>query len=154
MNVSNIDGMRRRGGPPRGGAGGKRAAVLIVALAPALAAGLYAPLAHAGCCRHGGWFAGGMIVGALISRPYYFYSSPPVYYGPPVLYTPPAEYVPPPVMAHTNPPVAAGLSGNPAAPAAALSIEERLRRLRATCAEGLLSAAECDGKRQELLQLM
>jgi len=41
-----------------------------------------------------------------------------------------------------------------APPAPALSIEERLRRLQSACGQGLLSAAECQAKRQELMRLM
>ena len=141
---------------------GSSAVALAVALFATLATGLYSSPAEARCCRHGARFASGVVVGAVLARPHYIYAAPryyapPVYYPAPVYYAPPGYY-PPPAVAYANPPVyieQPNYGASPAPPpAAALSIEERLRRLQAACNQGLLSAAECASKRQELLRLM
>jgi hypothetical protein len=146
-------------------AAGGSGVALAVLLAVAFAAGGYAPSAEARCCRHGARFAGGLFVGAVIARPFYVYAPPvyyappayyptPTYYAPPVYYPPPAYYPPPPAVVYASPPAYVEQQGRGSTPEPALSIEERLHRLQSACGQGLLSAPECEAKRQELLRLM
>jgi hypothetical protein len=63
---------------------------------------------------HGGWlwgpaaFAGGLLLGATIARPWYYYEPAPVYvYPPPAYYAPqPVYYVPNQAYAYPDPAVA------------------------------------------------
>ena len=62
---------------------------------------------------HGGWvwgpaaFAGGLLLGASIARPWYYYQPAPVYaYPPPAYYAPRAYYVPNQAYAYPDPAVA------------------------------------------------
>lgn len=130
---------------------------LPMALVTALVLALYASSVEARCCRHGERFAGGVIVGAVIARPLPAlpppaYYAPRVYYAPPVFLPAPAYYPPPPVVVYSSAPVyfERPRIGVPLA----VSVEGRLRRLQRVCSQGLLSAAECEAKRQELLRLM
>ena len=136
--------------------------VLRVLLVASVAMALqYAPPAKAGG-RHGGWFIGGLVVGAALAPRYaypahyynyparVYYAPPPVYYPPQVVYTAPPVYVqpPPPVYLQAPAPIAAA---SPAAPLA-LPIEDRLRRLRSLCDQGLFTVGECQQRREQILQ--
>jgi len=131
---------------PQAAGGWALASVLLVAAAS------YAPAADARGrgYGHGARVAGAVILGAAIARPLYY--SPRVYYAAPVYYPPAAYYPPPPAVVYSTPPVYIEQAGAP--PAASLPIEERLRRLQSACGQGLLSAPECEAKRQELMRLM
>ena len=149
-------------------------ALALVALALACAGLLYAPLAdargghagHSGNSGHGGhggshWrggaFIGGVVVGSVLARPYYYpYSSP--YYAPSYYY-PPAAYYPPTVYAAPPAPVTY-IEQQPnyvTAPQAAtpqLPIEQRAQRLKAMCDRGLFTPQECASRREEILRGM
>ena len=144
--------------PPRNRGGIVLRAVLVASVAMALQ---YAAPAKAGG-RHGGWFIGGLVVGAALAPRYaypahyynyparVYYAPPPVYYPPQVVYTAPPVYVqpPPPVYLQAPAPIAAA---SPAAPLA-LPIEDRLRRLRSLCEQGLFTVGECQQRREQILQ--
>ena len=133
-------------------------ALLVASVAVALQ---YTPPAKAGG-RHGGWFIGGLVVGAALAPRYaypayhynyparVYYAPPPVYYPPPVVYTAPPVYVqpPPPVYLQAPTPIAAAPSAAPLA----LPIEDRLRRLRSLCDQGLFTVGECQQRREQILQ--
>ena len=137
------------------------------AVAGALVAASLAAFAYSGPAdahRRGGWFAGGLVVGAMLApryvspAPIYRYA-PPVYYQPQVIYSPPpVVYSTPPQVIYSPPPVtyAAPPAVPPQRPQAVytqqFTIEERLRRLRHLCDEGLLTASECQLRREELLR--
>lgn len=114
--------------------------------------------------RHGGgWFAGGLVVGALLAPRYAlpapsYYYPPRVYYSPaPVYYPPPTYYAPPPVV-YAAPPVyvqpPAPIASAPYAAPHAVPIEDRLRRLRSLCDQGLFSAEQCHQRSEQILQEM
>ena len=144
-----------------------RPAVAGVLIAASLAALAYSGTAEAH--RRGGWFVGGLVVGAMLApryvspAPIYHYA-PPIYYQPQVIYSPPPMVYAPPPMVYATPPqviyspppvtyAAPPVSPpQPTATAQSLSIEERLRRLRHLCDEGLLTAGECQLRREELLR--
>ena len=134
------------------------AGVLALASVLLVAAVAYAPAADARGrgYGHGARIAGAVILGAAFARPLYYaprvYYAPPVYYPPSVYYPPPAYYPSPPAVVYSTPPVYVEQAGAP--PAASFPIEERLRRLQSACGQRLLSAAECETKRQELMRLM
>ena len=142
--------------PSRNRGGMALRALLLASVAAALQ---YAPPATAGG-RHGGWFIGGLVVGAALApryaypAPFYhhprvYYAPPPVYYPPQVVYTAPPVYVQPPqVYVQPLAPIAAA----PAAAPLALSIEDRLRRLRSLCDQGLFTVGECQQRREQILQ--
>ena len=142
--------------PSRNRGGMALRALLLASVAAALQ---YAPPATAGG-RHGGWFIGGLVVGAALApryaypAPFYhhprvYYAPPPVYYPPQVVYTAPPVYVQPPqVYVQPLAPIAAA----PAAAPLALSIEDRLRRLRSLCDQGLFTVGECHQRREQILQ--
>ena len=103
-----------------------------------------------------GWFAGGLVVGAALApryaypAPVYYYPPPPTYYAPPpVVYTPPpVVYTQPPVVVQPAPAVVTA----PQYQAQPSSIEDRLRRLRSLCEQGLLTPQECQNRREEVLR--
>lgn len=138
----------------------RRSTASLITLAAVLAALPYAPNAEARGGHHrAGFFAGGVVLGAVLA-PRYVYSAPYYYYPPPVYYAPyPAQvtYVQPPVVVQQVAP-AVVLQAAPAAPLAAapqaLGIEERLRRLRSMCEQGLFTASECQSRREQMLQEM
>ena len=142
--------------PSRNRGGMALRALLLASVAAALQ---YAPPATAGG-RHGGWFIGGLVVGAALApryaypAPFYhhprvYYAPPPVYYPPQVVYTAPPVYVQPPQV-YLQPP--APIAAAPAAAPLALSIEDRLRRLRSLCDQGLFTVGECQQRREQILQ--
>jgi len=139
------------------------------AIALVLAAALpYA--ADAQARGHGHWragaFIGGVVVGAAIARPHYYpyyrpyYAPPPVYYAPSAPYYPPASYYPPAVVYSPPPAPVTYIEQQPnyvTAPAAAtpqLPLEQRLRRLKAMCDQGLFTPHECSARREEILREM
>ena len=142
-------------------------ALLLVGVALALQ---HATPAEARGRHAGGWFAGGLVVGALLAPRYaipapsyyypprVYYAPPPVYYAPaPVYYPPPTYYSPPPVVysappVHVQPP--APIAAAPATAPQALPIEDRLRRLRSLCDQGLFSAEQCQQRSEQILQEM
>ena len=149
--------------PSRNRGGMALRALLLASVAAALQ---YAPPATAGG-RHGGWFIGGLVVGAALApryaypAPFYhhprvYYAPPPVYYPPQVVYTAPPVYVQPPQVyvqppqVYVQPP--APIAAAPAAAPLALSIEDRLRRLRSLCDQGLFTVGECQQRREQILQ--
>lgn len=136
-----------------------RSGAPILALTALLVALPYAPDADARG-RRIGVFIGGVVVGAAFA-PRYVYSAPYYYYPPPVYYAPyPAQvtYVSPPVVIQqAAPPAPAAQSQAPSSVAAAaqtMSIEDRLRRLRSLCEQGLFTEAECHHRREQMLQEM
>ena len=68
---------------------------------------------------HGGWvwgpaaFAGGLLLGATIARPWYYYEPAPVYVYPPPAYYPPqsAYYAPNQAYAYPDPALTSGSTG-------------------------------------------
>jgi hypothetical protein len=117
----------------------------------------YSAPAEARWGHRGGWFAGGLVLGAVLApryaypAPVYYYPPPaPTYYPPPVYYTPPPPviYTQPPVVVQPSPPVVVA----PHAQAQPTSIEDRLRRLRNLCDQGLLTPHECQTRREEVLR--
>ena len=142
-------------------------ALLLVGVALALQ---HATPAEARGRHAGGWFAGGLVVGALLAPRYaipapsyyypprVYYAPPPVYYAPaPVYYPPPTYYSPPPVVysappVHVQPP--APIAAAPATAPQAPPIEDRLRRLRSLCDQGLFSAEQCQQRSEQILQEM
>ena len=139
----------------------RRSAASGLALAALLVTLPYAPNAEARGGHHhrGGFFVGGVVLGAVLA-PRYVYAAP-YYYAPPVYYAPyPAQvtYVQPPVMVQQAAPAVV----QPVAPAPPqvaatpqpLGIEDRLRRLRSMCEQGLFTAGECQGRREQILQEM
>ena len=132
-------------------------------LAAALFAALpCAPDAEARGGRRAGFFIGGLVVGSVLA-PRHVYAAPYFYYPPPVYYAPyPATvtYVsPPPVLiqqAAPIPPAPAPTQttspSNPSTSSQAMSIEDRLGRLRRLCEQGLLTEAECHNRRDQILQ--
>ena len=136
----------------------RRSAVSLIALAVVLATLPYAPNAEARGGHHrAGFFMGGVVLGAVLapryvySAPYYY--PPPVYYAP---YPPQVTYVQPPVVVQQVAPAPApqAVPVQPAAAPQTLGIEERLRRLRSMCEQGLFTAGECQTRREQLLQEM
>lgn len=142
-------------------------ALLLVGVALALQ---HATPAEARGRHAGGWFAGGLVVGALLAPRYaipapsyyypprVYYAPPPVYYAPaPVYYPPPTYYSPPPVV-YSAPPVyvqpPAPIAAAPATAPQAPPIEDRLRRLRSLCDQGLFSAEQCQQRSEQILQEM
>lgn len=140
-------------------------AVMLVAAAAALQ---YAPAADAhgyGRGGHGGYragyFIGGAVLGASLIGSRYYYPPPAYYYPPaPVYYPPPAVVYssPPPAVVYSLPPPAVVYSSPPPAPQYApqqygnnLPIDERLRQLRNLCDQALLSAQECQTRRNQIL---
>lgn len=127
--------------------------LILSALAVTLAATAlqYAPPAEAHW-RRGGWFVGGLVVGAALA-PRYVYSAPAYVYPPPVVYSapPPVIYAapPPPVVVQPAPAVVAAPAP---VPAQALPLDERLRRLRSLCEQGLLTVEECHSRREQILR--
>ena len=134
-------------------------AVMLVAAAAALQ---YAPAAdargygHGGRGGHGGhhsgYFIGGAVLGAALIGSRYYYP-PPAYYYPPA-----PVYYPPPAVVYSSPPPAVIYSSPPPAPQYApqqygnnLPIDERLRQLRNLCDQALLSAQECQTRRNQIL---
>lgn len=139
----------------------RRSAASVLALAALLVTLPYAPNAEARGGHHhrGGFFVGGVVLGAVLA-PRYVYAAP-YYYPPPVYYAPyPAQvtYVQPPVIVQQAAPAVV----QPVAPAPPqvaatpqpLGIEDRLRRLRSMCEQGLFTAGECQGRREQILQEM
>lgn len=139
----------------------RRSAASVLALAALLVTLPYAPNAEARGGHHhrGGFFVSGVVLGAVLA-PRYVYAAP-YYYPPPVYYAPyPAQvtYVQPPVMVQQAAPAVV----QPVAPAPPqvaatpqpLGIEDRLRRLRSMCEQGLFTAGECQGRREQILQEM
>ena len=132
-------------------------AVMLVAAAAALQ---YAPAADArgyGRGGHGGhragYFIGGAVLGAALIGSRYYYYPPPAYYYPPA-----PVYYPPPAVVYSSPPPAVVYSSPPPAPQYApqqysnnLPIDERLRQLRNLCDQALLSAQECQVRRNQIL---
>lgn len=97
-----------------------------------------------GYSGHGlGYFGGGLVLGALIAQPRvlypstFYYAPAPVYVQPPVSYLPAPTYVQPSTITTYVAPV---------------PVEERLRRLRSICDQGLVSPTECAQKRAQILQ--
>ena len=147
-----------------------RRAAGVLGLAALLVALPYAPAAEARGGHHGhhgqhghhghhgghraGLFIGGVVLGAVLA-PRYVYSAPYYYYPPQVTYVQPPQvtYVQPPVVIHQAPP-AAPAPQQAAANPQNLNIEDRLRRLRSMCEQGLFTAGECQSRREQLLQEM
>ena len=142
-----------------------RTGATILALAVVLAALPYAPDAQAHGGRRAGFFFGGLVVGSVFA-PRYIYAAP-YYYPPPVYYAPypPAvTYVQPPVviqqvaptapLAPAQPAVQVPAPSSVAAASQTMSIEDRLRRLRSMCEQGLFTEAECHHRREQILQEM
>lgn len=104
-----------------------------------------------------GWFAGGLVVGAALApryvhpAPVYYYPPPAYYAPPPVVYSQPAVvYAQPPVVVQSAPVV---VTAPPAqAHVAPSPVEDRLRRLRSLCEQGLLTPQECQSRREEVLR--
>ncbi len=98
----------------------------------------------------GGWFAGGLVLGAVLA-PRYAYPAP-IYYYPPA----PSYYAPPPQVIYAQPPVvvqpSAPISVAPLVSAQPSTIEDRLRRLRSLCDQGILTSQECQIRREEILR--
>ena len=137
------------------------ATVLLVAAA-LVAMQFSAPAdAHGRGGRGGGWFIGGLVLGAAAFAPRYAYPSP-SYYWPPTYYAPPpVVYSPPPVVysappaVYSAPPQVVQQSAPIIAPAPlSMTVEDRLRRLRSMCDQGLFTPQECDGRRAQILQEM
>lgn len=147
-----------------------RTAAPILALAALLAALPYAPDAEAHGGRRAGFFIGGVVLGSVFAPRYVYaapyYYPPPVYYAP---YPPAVTYVQPPVViqqiappapvqfaapAPSAPAPVRGAAPSGAAANAAMSIEDRLRRLRSMCEQGLFTEAECHNRREQILQEM
>ena len=135
-------------------------ALLLVGVALALQ---HATPAEARGRHGGGWFAGGLVVGALLAPRYAipapsYYYPPRVYYSPPPVYYPPPTYFAPPPVVYSAPPVyvqpPAPIAAAPAAAPQALPIEDRLRRLRSLCDQGLFSAEQCQQRSAQILQEM
>lgn len=139
----------------------RRSAASVLALAALLVTLPYAPNAEARGGHHhfrGGFFASGIVLGAVLA-PRYVYAAP-YYYPPPVYYAPyPAQvtYVQPPVIVQQAAPALVqplALVPQVAATPQPLSIEDRLRRLRSMCEQGLFTVGECQGRREQILQEM
>ena len=125
----------------------------------------YAPDADARGGRRFGFFIGGAVVGAAVFAPRYVYPAPYYYYAPaPVYYPPTVTYINPPVVVQQMAPapvqpaaqqaVPQYAAPQSAAPVPTLSIEDRLRRLRSVCEQGLLTETECHTRREQILQEM
>ncbi len=137
----------------------------ILALAGVLAALPYAPDAEAHGGRRAGFFFGGLVVGSVFAPRYVYaapyYYPPPVYYAP---YPPAVTYVQPPVVIQQAAPAAPLAPAQPAvqgpgpssvaAASQTMSIEDRLRRLRSMCEQGLFTEMECRNRREQILQEM
>lgn len=131
-----------------------------VAIATAVAALLQFSIPAEAHGRRAGWFVGGVVIGAALAPryvhpapvyyrawPHLYYAPPPVVYSAPtVVYTAPPAVVAPPPIVYAPPPASA------APPVQPLSIEERLRRLRNLCNEGLFTAYECAERREQILR--
>ena len=126
----------------------------LAVLAVLLAAFPYSSNAEAhGRGHRGGYFFGGVVVGAAVFAPRYYYPAPYYYYGPPYYPYPPAvTYVAPPVMVQPAVPVPVQPPAQP--PVSQLSIEDRLQRLRGMCDQGLVTEQECRTRREQILQEM
>jgi hypothetical protein len=110
-----------------------------------------------------GWFAGGLVVGAALApryaypAPVYYYSPPTYYAPPPVVYTqPPIVYAQPPIV-YTQPPIVvqpapAVVTAPQQTQVQPSTVEDRLRRLRSLCEQGLLTPQECQNRREEVLR--
>ena len=139
---------------------GIRGFLHLFALTLVAGAAHYAPDADAHGGRRFGFFIGGAVVGASVFAPRYAYPAPYYYYAPaPVYYPPTVTYINPPVVVQQMAPVTvqpAPQSAAPqlAAPVPTLSIEDRLRRLRSVCDQGLLTSQECYTRREQILQEM
>ena len=144
---------------------GIRSFLHLFALTLVVGAAHYAPDADAHGGRRFGFFIGGAVVGASVFAPRYAYPAPSYYYAPaPVYYPPTVTYINPPVVVQQTAPIivqaavpqAAPQYAAPqsAAPAPTLSIEDRLRRLRSVCDQGLLTSQECYTRREQILQEM
>ena len=110
---------------------------------------------HGGHGGHGGYragyFIGGAVFGAALIGSRYYYP-PPVYYYPPapIYYPPPVVYAaPPPAVVYSSPPPAPQYA--PQQYSNNLPIDERLRQLRNLCDQALLSAQECQVRRNQIL---
>lgn len=141
-----------------------RTGVPILAVAAVLAALPYAPDAEARGGRRAGFFISGLVVGSVLA-PRYVYAAPYHYYPPQVYYAPYPPMVtyvsPPPVVFQQAVPAAPAHSAmqvpapsNVASTAQTLSIEDRLRRLRSLCEQGLFTEAECNNRREQILQAL
>lgn len=135
-------------------------ALLVVGVALALQ---HATPAEARGRHGGGWFAGGLVVGALLAPRYAvpapsYYYPPRVYYSPPPVYYPPPTYYAPPPVVYSAPPVyvqpPAPIAAAPSAAPQALPIEDRLRRLRSLCDQGLFTADQCQQRSEQILREM
>ncbi len=106
-----------------------------------------------------GFFIGGVVVGSVFA-PRYVYPAPYYYYPPPAVvyqgYPANVTYVSPPVVVQQAAPVVPLPAPQSAAPARAqaMSIEDRLRRLRSICEQGLFTEDECRARREQILQEM
>ncbi len=103
-----------------------------------------------------GWFAGGLVVGAALApryaypAPVYYYPPPTYYAPPPVVYTqPPIVYAQPPIVVQPAPAVVNAPQQTQVQPS---TVEDRLRRLRSLCEQGLLTPQECQNRREEVLR--
>ena len=139
---------------------GIRGFLHLFALTLVVGAAHYAPDADAHGGRRFGFFIGGAVVGASVFAPRYVYPAPYYYYAPaPVYYPPTVTYINPPVVVQQTAPVTVQPAPQYAAPQSAapvptLSIEDRLRRLRSVCDQGLLTETECHTRREQILQEM
>jgi hypothetical protein len=73
-----------------------------------------------------------------------YYYPPPTYYAPP-----PVVYTQPPVVVQSAPTIVTAPQQYQAQPP---SVEDRLRRLRSLCEQGLLTPQECQNRREEVLR--
>ena len=144
---------------------GVRGFLHLFALTLVVGVAHYAPDADAHGGRRFGFFIGGAVVGAAVFAPRYVYPAPYYYYAPaPVYYPPTVTYINPPVVVQQVAPVTVQPAAQQPAPqyaapqsaarAPTLSIEDRLRRLRSVCEQGLLTESECYTRREQILQEM
>jgi hypothetical protein len=141
-----------------------RPLVVALALVTTAVSFTWAANAEARGGHRGGWFVGGLFVGAALAPRYVYpapaYYYPPAYYAPPpVVYAPPpVVYSPPPVVIQQAAPVYTAPAPVYSSPAPvtsqSMTVEERLRRLRSMCDQGLFTMQECDSRRHQILQEM
>jgi len=153
-----------------------RGSALAFAAFSLACAGLYAPLAeargghvghsghssghssgHGGSHWRGAAFIGGVVVGSVIARPYYYpytssYYAPSYYYPPAAYYPPPAYVAPAPQVTYIE--QQPNYVTAPQAATPQLPIEQRALRLKQMCDRGLFTPQECASRREEILRGM
>lgn len=80
---------------------------------------------------------------------------PPLFYDPPAAYYPPNYYIDPGPITYleANPPPVNYIT-NPQAATPKLPLEDRLKRLKSMCDQGLFTPDECATRRQQILNEM